>query len=96
MPLTAVQLLWLNLITNGIQDNALAFEKNSIGLMKEKVRVMQIIIVSVPGAGEFLGIQNMPIVYILGLILTAILVLVVMEIFKLGLNKKAKIHNEKN
>ena len=38
MPLTAVQLLWLNLITNGIQDNALAFEKNNIGLMKEKVR----------------------------------------------------------
>jgi len=26
MPLTAVQLLWLNLVTNGIQDMALAFE----------------------------------------------------------------------
>ena len=26
MPLTAVQLLWLNLVTNGIQDVALAFE----------------------------------------------------------------------
>lgn len=38
MPLTAVQFLWLNLITNGIQDNALAFEKNGSGIMKDKVR----------------------------------------------------------
>lgn len=38
MPLTAVQFLWLNLITNGIQDNALAFEKNGVGIMKDKVR----------------------------------------------------------
>ena len=38
MPLTAVQFLWLNLITNGIQDNALAFEKNDIGVMDDKVR----------------------------------------------------------
>jgi Ca2+-transporting ATPase len=26
LPLLAVQLLWLNLVTNGIQDVALAFE----------------------------------------------------------------------
>lgn len=38
MPLTAVQFLWLNLITNGIQDNALAFEKSETGIMKDKVR----------------------------------------------------------
>ena len=38
IPLTAVQFLWLNLITNGIQGDALAFEKNDIGIMKDKVR----------------------------------------------------------
>lgn len=38
MPLTAVQFLWLNLITNGVQGDALAFEKNETNIMKEKVR----------------------------------------------------------
>ena len=38
IPLTAIQFLWLNLITNGIQGDALAFEKNDINIMKEKVR----------------------------------------------------------
>lgn len=38
MPLTAIQFLWLNLITNGIQGDALAFEKTEIDIMKEKVR----------------------------------------------------------
>ncbi len=38
MPLTAIQFLWLNLITNGIQDNALAFEKNGVGIMRDKIR----------------------------------------------------------
>ena len=33
MPLLAVQLLWLNLVTNGIQDVALAFEKGEKGTM---------------------------------------------------------------
>ena len=185
MPLTAVQLLWLNLITNGVQDNALAFEKNSIGLMKEKVRgtregiidrlllsetfvaalviaivgfilyyylvqtvgvdmelartyllvamvfmenihifncrsekvsffrlrirdnrwvvgslvimcIVQIIIVSVPGFGRFLGIDNLPIIYTLGLILLAIPVLAVMEIFKLIWNRATKTRNGKS
>ncbi len=182
MPLTAVQLLWLNLITNGVQDNALAFEKNSIGLMKEKVRgtregiidrlllsetfvaaltiaivgfilyyylirvvgmdtelartyllvamvfmenihifncrsekvslfkvkirdnrwvvwaliimcLVQIIIVSIPGAGGFLGLEKIPISYTLGLISLAIPVLAVMEIFKLILNRITKIRS---
>lgn len=37
-PLTAVQLLWLNLITNGIQDVALAFEKAEPGLLNRRPR----------------------------------------------------------
>ena len=38
LPLTAVQLLWLNLVTNGIQDVALAFEGPEKDLMKRKPR----------------------------------------------------------
>lgn len=38
LPLTAVQLLWLNVITNGIQDIALAFEAGEDGEMKRKPR----------------------------------------------------------
>jgi Ca2+-transporting ATPase len=37
-PLTAVQLLWLNLVTNGIQDVALAFEKGEPGALARKPR----------------------------------------------------------
>jgi magnesium-transporting ATPase (P-type) len=38
LPLLAVQLLWLNLVTNGIQDVALAFEKGEDVAMKRKPR----------------------------------------------------------
>lgn len=38
MPLTPVQLLWLNLVTNGIQDVALALEKGEKGVLKRKPR----------------------------------------------------------
>ncbi len=34
LPLTAIQLLWLNLVTDGIQDVALAFEKGEKDVMK--------------------------------------------------------------
>lgn len=34
IPLLAVQILWLNLVTNGIQDVALAFEAGEEGVMK--------------------------------------------------------------
>jgi magnesium-transporting ATPase (P-type) len=38
LPLVAVQLLWLNLVTNGIQDVALAFEKGEPGVMQRLPR----------------------------------------------------------
>ena len=38
MPLVAIQLLWLNVVTDGIQDFALSFEKGEDGIMKEKPR----------------------------------------------------------
>ncbi|TDD75286.1 cation-translocating P-type ATPase [Flavobacterium caseinilyticum] len=38
LPLLAVQLLWLNLVTNGIQDVALAFEGGEQGAMKRPPR----------------------------------------------------------
>ncbi len=34
LPLTAVQLLWLNVVTNGIQDKAMALEKAEPGIMR--------------------------------------------------------------
>ncbi len=38
LPLFAVQLLWLNLVTNGIQDVALAFEKGEPGILERAPR----------------------------------------------------------
>ena len=38
MPLVAIQLLWLNLVTDGLQDFALSFEKIEPGTMKEPPR----------------------------------------------------------
>lgn len=38
LPLLPVQLLWLNLVTSGIQDIGLAFEKGEPGAMKRKPR----------------------------------------------------------
>lgn len=38
LPLTAVQLLWLNLVTNGIQGVALAFEPGEEGILRRKPR----------------------------------------------------------
>ncbi len=38
MPLIAIQILWLNIITNGIQDMALAFEKGESDVMKQSPR----------------------------------------------------------
>ncbi len=38
MPLVAIQLLWLNVVTDGIQDIALSFERAEKNIMKEKPR----------------------------------------------------------
>ena len=38
MPLVAIQLLWLNVVTDGIQDFALSFEKAESGILNEKPR----------------------------------------------------------
>lgn len=38
IPLVAIQLLWLNLVTDGLQDMALSFEKETDTIMKEKPR----------------------------------------------------------
>ena len=38
IPLVAIQLLWLNIITDGLQDIALSFEKGEENIMKEKPR----------------------------------------------------------
>ncbi len=38
LPLIAVQILWLNLVTNGIQHIALSFEAGEKGLMRRPPR----------------------------------------------------------
>jgi len=38
MPLVAIQLLWLNVVTDGIQDFAMSFEKAEADIMKEAPR----------------------------------------------------------
>ena len=38
MPLVAIQILWLNVVTDGIQDFALSFERAEHDIMKEKPR----------------------------------------------------------
>ena len=38
MPLVAIQLLWLNLVTDGLQDLALSFEKEEDDIMNDKPR----------------------------------------------------------
>ena len=71
IPLVAIQLLWLNLVTDGLQDMALSFERETDTIMKEKPRdpneslfeknlVMQILI-----SGLFIGIVVFAVWFIL-------------------------------
>lgn len=38
LPLVAIQLLWINVVTDGLQDMALSFEIGSAGIMRDKPR----------------------------------------------------------
>ena len=71
MPLVAIQLLWLNLVTDGLQDMALSFERETDTIMKEKPRstkeslfekelVKQILL-----SGTFIGVLVFVVWYIL-------------------------------
>ncbi len=71
MPLVAIQLLWLNLVTDGLQDMALSFERETDTIMKEKPRstkeslfekelVKQILL-----SGTFIGVLVFIVWYIL-------------------------------
>ena len=55
LPFIPVQLLWLNLVTNGIQDIALAFEKGDISVMKKAPRR--------PGESIFDRLMNLQILW---------------------------------
>lgn len=67
LPLLAVQLLWLNLVTNGIQDKALAFEVGEADTMKRPPRktsekifnplmIMQIVVSALTIGGIVFGL----------------------------------------
>ena len=71
IPLVAIQLLWLNLVTDGLQDIALSFERETDTIMKQKPRdpneslfekelVKQILL-----SGLFIGIVVFTVWYIL-------------------------------
>lgn len=42
IPLVAIQLLWLNLITNGVQGDALAFEEDKENVLSKKIKKQKI------------------------------------------------------
>lgn len=62
IPLVAIQLLWINLVTDGLQDLALSFEKGEKSIMNEKPRdpeeslFNKDLIIEVLIAGLFIGV----------------------------------------
>ncbi|EQB39087.1 hypothetical protein M947_07965 [Sulfurimonas hongkongensis] len=71
IPLLPVQLLWLNLVTNGIQDVALGLEKAEPGVLKRKARdpkepiFNKIMISRVVVGGLYMGISAFAVFYTL-------------------------------
>jgi len=71
IPLLPVQLLWLNLVTNGIQDVALGFEQGEPGVLKRQPRSPKESIFNKPMisrvvvAGLYMGIVSFSLFYIL-------------------------------
>jgi len=71
LPLTPVQLLWLNLVTNGIQDVALAFEKGEPGVLDRKPRdpneriFNRLMIEEVLVSGVYIGLVGFAVFYVL-------------------------------
>lgn len=71
LPLTPVQLLWLNLVTNGIQDVALAFEKGEPGVLDRRPRppdervFNRLMIEQVAVSGVYMGLVSFGLFYIL-------------------------------
>lgn len=70
-PLTPVQLLWLNVVTNGIQDIALAFEQGEPGVLDRKPRspneqiFNRLMIEEVAASGIYMGIVAFTLFYLL-------------------------------
>ncbi|WP_349369713.1 HAD-IC family P-type ATPase [Salinarimonas sp.] len=64
LPLTPVQLLWLNLVTNGIQDVALAFEKGEPDVLERRPRrpderiFNRLMIEEVATSGVYMGLVS--------------------------------------
>jgi len=71
IPLLPIQLLWLNLVTNGIQDVALGLEKGEPGVLKRKPRSPKEPIFNKPMisrvmvAGLYMGLAAFSLFYIL-------------------------------
>jgi len=71
IPLLPIQLLWLNLVTNGIQDVALGFEKAEPGVLRRKARdpkepiFNKIMISRVVVGGLYMGISAFALFYTL-------------------------------
>ncbi len=71
LPLGPVQLLWLNLVTNGIQDVALAFEKGEADLLERQPRrrderiFNRLMVEEVLVSGVYMGLVSFAVFYVL-------------------------------